>query len=154
MTHKTVPGDRATFENLLMDHLSKNRGPGEFDRPADFWLDKLDDGRYELSRIEDAWLGWRLAHDAAPQPTLAAPLSGLIERLRDTYEGCPIQVTTAPVSLLRDAVAALGEQGDAVALLRLLVSIWNVWDEDSMEEAMQQACAYLNALPDSDQLTA
>jgi hypothetical protein len=53
------------------------------------------------------------------------------------YDAAPVQ-----------PMLAAPEQGDAVALLRRLVMNWTECNEQAMEQDMQQARAYLDAIPE------
>jgi hypothetical protein len=54
-----MPDERALFEAWFRTYFGASAQGALFDQPSEHWLDKLDDGRYEWTRLEDAWRGWQ-----------------------------------------------------------------------------------------------
>jgi hypothetical protein len=47
--------ERVAFEAWARKHVT---GTGDNNALGEFWLDRLDDGRYEWTRLQDVWQGW------------------------------------------------------------------------------------------------
>lgn len=58
--------ERAAFEAEMRRLFSVGAKPGDFDEPSSVWFTQIEDGRYEVARIDDAWTGWKLRAAAIP----------------------------------------------------------------------------------------
>ena len=52
---------RRAFEESFLDYFGRGPGDAVFDRLGDFWLKRTEAGRYEETRVDDAWTGWLAA---------------------------------------------------------------------------------------------
>lgn len=100
---------RASFEDAFLNYFG--RGPSEdavFDRLSESWLKRSPDGRYEVTRVDDAWTGWlaaarRYAHIEA---LLSKHLKYSYEVLRaEGYDVTDIRAALEQVASRTDAAS-------------------------------------------------